>query len=132
MQGNKVLVSRSGKWIQFNGDFQDRRNGLDYHVYFAVQPLVPLYLDDPELQVKQVRAWIKLSIADIYRGGQLLCRTPHVDVYYDLEALLRARVEDLTNGMSLVFVRGSLEPIAGEGPVVGPLGHPVDIQKAIH
>jgi hypothetical protein len=125
-------MSRSGKWLQFEGDFQDGRTALDYHVYFAVEPLAPLYPDDPELQGKMVRAWIRIVVADIYRGGKLVCRTPHADAYHDLDALMRARVQDLTSGMSLVFVRGALEPIPGEGPVVGPLDHPADIEKVIH
>jgi len=131
MQGNRVQVSRSGKWLQFEGDFQDGRTGLDYHVYFAVQPLVPLYPDDPELQDKKVRAWIKMVVVDIYANGKFVGRTPHVDPYYDLDALMRARVQDLTGGMSLVYDRGGLEPIPGEGPVTGPLGHPADDEKII-
>jgi hypothetical protein len=63
-------------------------------------------------------------IADIYQAGRHLRRTPHVDVYHDLDALMRARVQDLTAGMSLVFVRGGLEAMSGEGPVVGLLAIP--------
>jgi len=107
-------------------DYRADRTGHDYHVYIGFEPLRPLYEDDVAL--KKLREWVRLVIVDTFANGVWQGTNPHVDIYLDLDALLRARVHDLGGDESLFFVGGELVKDKGQGPYTKPLSHPQKIE----
>jgi len=78
------------RWcLEFQGEYRDDRRGLGYPVYSGEEPLMPLYPDDSELG--KLWEWVRLVIVDSFQHEVWLGRNPHVDIYCDLEKLLRAR-----------------------------------------
>ncbi len=89
-----------GKVWPYEKSFEYRDAAEWADVYVALKPFYALR-DGRDSVLKDTKSWVRLSI---YEDRGTRCRYPHVNVDSDLTKLLRARVQEFSNGTCLFLI----------------------------
>ena len=110
------------------------RDGTEWaDVYVALKPLYAMR-DHRDSVLKDTKSWVRLSI---YEDRPTRCRYPHVNIDSDLRKLLRARIQEFSDGTCLFLVDyasgqfARLPDVDSEGLYRGVVPIPVELQPAI-
>jgi hypothetical protein len=102
-------------------------------VYVALKPFYAMR-DGRDSVLKDTKSWVRLSV---YEDRPSRCRYTHVNIDSDLTRLLRARIQEYSDGTSLFLVDytsghlARLPEVDAEGFYQGAVPIPVELQPAI-